>query len=364
MNRMKFALIALATVFVWASVAQAGEEGVITKKSKLTLTGRIHAQFQTTSVEDYSPSSTFSIRRARIKAGFVHGALKGLVQYDFGEGDAGAKDVYVDWKLSDGFKIKMGQYKMPFSLWELTSSTKIALIERANKIMGSANDGTTNNILVKDGGWAGRDIGVQVHGSGGKVSYALGLFNGNGLNNKRDDDSGKTFAGRVVIEAADKFDLGASFSNRMYNDYVQYTNVAQTDSTISDESFYAVEVDADYGIGANVDEKGPWVQAEFSYGKNPHFDTDTKFMGFMAVFTYNVLTPNSNQLLSMRPAFRFDYGKRNTDDDDSATILITPGIDFFLSKSNRIAVNFDVNMPQADGADTEYGFRTQFQMLI
>lgn len=358
MDKMKFALIALMAIFVWATVAQAGEEGVITKKSKLTLTGRIQAQWEHTSVEDYSPSTSFSIRRARIKADFTHGALKGRIQYDFGRGRASAQDVYIDWKLADAVSVKMGQYKMPFSLWELTSSTKTMVIERSNRIMGvsTAASFATNSILTSDGGWAGRDIGVQVHGTSGKVSYAAGIFNGNGLNNSRDDDSGKTFAGRVVVNAADKLHVGGAFSNRMIDDYI----------TVDErENFWAVEGDVDYGIGANVEEAGVWLQAEVDYGKNPAFaDTDIKFMGFMGVFSYNILTPNSSQLLSVRPAFRFDWAKRNTDDDDSQTILLTPGVDFFMSKYNRFQVNLDVSMPNDDALDTEFGLRTQFQMLI
>lgn len=68
---MKFfktsALLLLIFFTLWSSV-KAGESKVITTKSNLTLTGRVHAQFHTTSVDDYTPTSTFFVRRARLKA--------------------------------------------------------------------------------------------------------------------------------------------------------------------------------------------------------------------------------------------------------------------------------------------------------
>ncbi len=256
----------------------------------------------------------------------------------------------------------MGQYKMPFSLWEQTSTTKLMVIERANKIMGSNNKHSTNNVIIKDGGYAGRDVGMQLHGSGGKVDYAVGIFNGNGANNKVDDENGKTFVGRVAINARDDLAIGASFANRMIQDF---TTISGTDTTLADENFQAVEVDVDYGVGANAGEKGPWVQAEFLWGNNPHFtNTDTDFLGFTAAGSFNIPTESVDALLSVRPALRFDWSRRNSDDENTQTILLTPGLDFFFDKNNRLQINLDVNVPNDSTYDTEFGFRTQFQMLI
>jgi hypothetical protein len=347
---------------MWTT-AQAGEEGVISEKSKLTLTGRVHAQFHTTSVKDATPASTFFVRRARIKAAYNAGNLKGVVQYEMGEGSPNLKDGYVDLEVSDGFKIKMGQFKKPFSLWELTSTTKLLVIERANKIMETANSYSTNAVIIKDGFYAGRDIGVQLHGKSGKVGYAFGIFNGNGNNKKSDDDNGKTFGGRMVVAAMDDVSIGGAFSNVMINDY---ETIAEGDTvgTLADENFQAFEFDIEYG-NYKVKEAGPWILAEVLMGKNPAFhSTDVNFVGFMGAFAYNVLTPNSSLVHSVRPAVRFDWSKRNTDDDDSQTILLTPGMDIFFDTNNRLAINLDVNMPNADDADTEFAIRAQFQMLI
>jgi len=347
------------------SVAHAEGSMIQTKKSNLTLSGRVHAQFHTTSVTDHTPSSTFFVRRARLKATYVNesGNMKGVVQYEMGEGSPKLKDGYVDLKVREGVRVKMGQFKKPFSRWELTSSTKLPVIERANKIMGTANKHSTNSVVIKDGLYADRDLGFQLHGKSGKVGYAIGVFNGNGNNKKTDDDNGKTFGARVTAAATDDISIGGAFSNVMIDDY---QTIAEGDTVpiVSNENFQAVELDFEYGK-YKVKNDGAWVLAEFLWGKNPQFsNTDTKFIGFMGAIAYNKLTPNSNLVHSVRPAVRFDFSKRNTDDADSQTILLTPGLDIFFDTNNRLAVNLDVNMPNADGADTEFAIRMQFQMLI
>jgi hypothetical protein len=361
MKSARSALLVILSFLVWASVVEAGEEPVISTKSKLTIGGRLHAQFHTTSVEDYTPSSTFFIRRARIQAEYEAGILNAIIMYDMGEGTPQLRDAFVNVGMSDGFMIRMGQFKKPFSLWELTSSTKSMVIERANSILGTTNRYSTNAVIIRDGRYADRDLGVEIHGKANKLAYAFGVFNGNGRN-QNDDDNGKTFGGRVVVNVVKDGGIGFGVSNRMIDDF---ETISGADTTVADENFQAFEVDLDYGIKDKVDQAGPWVQAEFVYGKNPQFaNTDTKFVGFMVAGSYNILLENSDKVNSIRPAFRVDWSKRNNDDDDTRTILLTPGMDIFFDKNNRLQVNVDVNVPNAEGADTEFAFRTQFQMLI
>jgi len=350
----------------WTSV-QAGEAGVVTSKSKLKFSGRVHAQFQTTSVDRFSPSSTFFVRRARLKAMYRNesGSMTGRVQIDVGEGKAGLKDGYVDLKLADAIKVQMGQFHKPFSLWELTSSTKIPVIERGNKILGTANGYSANEVAVKDGGFAGRDIGVQVHGTLGWGEYAFGIFNGNGTNKKEDNDSGKTAGARLVVQAAKSVRLGGALSNRTVSHF-ETISVSGVDTTVSSAShnFQAVEADLEYGTH-KVEKNGPWIIGEVQWGGNPQFsDTETRFVGLMGVFAYNVLISNSSLLHSVRPVLRVDSSQRNRDDAATRTTLFTPGLDIFFDTHNRLAVDLDVNVPNADGAPTEYAIRAQFQMLI
>jgi phosphate-selective porin OprO/OprP len=97
------------------------------------------------------------------------------------------------FRLTDGygelnywreFKIRGGQFKVPFSFEELTSSRLIDFVERS----------LVNNLVPA------RDVGAMVHGGlfGGMLEYAVGIFNGTGQNNPELNDS-KDFAGRLLV---------------------------------------------------------------------------------------------------------------------------------------------------------------------
>lgn len=362
MKTLKLMLyLVVVSVFVWSNVNAA--ENVVSEKSKVTFTGRVHAQFHTSNVKAAEDmNNSFYIRRARLTAEYKNlpGTMEGKVEYELGEGGAKLKDGYVDLKLDPGFNFKVGQFKKPFSLWELTSSTKTMVIERGNKIIGS-DWKSSNQIIIKDGKYADRDIGLMLHGKAEKVKYYLGVFNGNGDHQKSDDDNGKLIGGRVVYSVQEKLDVGAGFSNLNISKYDKFVDVDQNGSSAN---FQAFEVDLDYGIRHNVSKTGPWVQAEFLSGANPHYSDEAKFMGLALLGSYNVKLAEGGKFYSVRPAIRLDYSQRNTDNDDTKNILLTPGVDLFFDKDNRLQINLDIDMPQKDGADKEIGVRIQGQIHI
>ncbi len=84
------------------------------------------------------------------------------MQFDFEGGDAGFKDVYFGIKPGKGFKIKIGRFKEPFSLEELTSSKYITFMERSlpNVFAPSRNSG----------------IAFSTGTLGGKATLSAGAF--------------------------------------------------------------------------------------------------------------------------------------------------------------------------------------------
>jgi hypothetical protein len=271
MKALKLVLCFAVLVSMW-SCLYAGEEVVVSKKSKVTFGGRLHAQFHTSNTEAAEDmNSTFYVRRARLAASYKNasGTLAGKVQYDLASGSAKLKDGYIDFKLDPRFGIKLGQYKKPFSLWELTSTTKTMVIERGNAILGSSSK-ATNQIITKDGRYAGRDIGAMLHGKAEKVDYAVGVFNGNGDNKKADDDKGKFYGGRLVLKATSDVRLGGSLCSQTVSSYEGFV-----DSTKNGESasFLAYEIDLDYGIGNDVSKTGPWLQLRETRGWKDLFRT-------------------------------------------------------------------------------------------
>lgn len=97
-------------------------------------------------------------------------------------------DAYIDARLQPWFKVRAGKFKPFVGLERLQSGSDIKFIERSY---------VSNNILPN------RDLGISLHGDvlDGKLSYALGIFNGSndGAENttRQDTNSDKEYAARV-----------------------------------------------------------------------------------------------------------------------------------------------------------------------
>jgi phosphate-selective porin OprO/OprP len=155
-------------------------------------------------------ADTFDIRRARITTKFK------FAKYYSGEvtintvGAVNVLDVgYMDVSWFEKAKFRFGQFKMPFSLEQLTSSNNIDFIERS----------------FVDAYIPAKEVGLQLFGSPTKgMTYALAASNGYGsansttaeLDNRQD---GKDIIGRLTYNMAEAMGdkekvmhLGASFS--------------------------------------------------------------------------------------------------------------------------------------------------------
>ena len=119
---------------------------------KLKIGGRIQHDFayfvEDSSIErrlgtDFDDGTEF--RRARIYfSGLLDDYLEFKTQYDFAGGDADFKDVYMGMKnVAYVGNVRIGQFKEPFSLEELTSSNYITFMERSlvNTFAPSRNTG-------------------------------------------------------------------------------------------------------------------------------------------------------------------------------------------------------------------------------
>jgi len=128
--------------------------------------------------------SQFLIRRARLEVeGRFFRWINFAIEADFSD-SMPLRNVYLDFTLLPELRLRAGQFKVPFSLEELTSSRHIDFVERSliNELAPSY------------------DRGVMVHGSlmQGVVSYFLGGFNGSGQNTS-DNNPDKDLAGRLVV---------------------------------------------------------------------------------------------------------------------------------------------------------------------
>jgi phosphate-selective porin len=148
---------------------------------------------------------SFRIRRAKLK--FEGWFYQPWLQYEVQMNWPGIsssnlaqylEDANINWDLTKGkkqFMIKVGQYKVPFGLQELTSSGSQQLVDRA---------------LVSNVFFRGRDTGATVWGVLGsnKLEYRAGLFNGAGLTRAANDNDKFQYNARVSFQPNGAVPLG------------------------------------------------------------------------------------------------------------------------------------------------------------
>lgn len=138
---------------------------------------RLQLRHQYDAIEDDSDTNGFFLRRGRIKfeGNLITKDLEYEAEFDFGTPDPGdpqfdLKDAYLDYRVTDWFHTKAGQFKTPFGLQENTSSGKLQFVERS---------------LASEEFTHGRDLGFMIWGeeAGEHLVYKVGVFNGDSDNN-------------------------------------------------------------------------------------------------------------------------------------------------------------------------------------
>src|SRR5438093_13188145 len=142
----------------------------------------------------------FRLRRARINlTGDFAEQFDFKVEGDFGQGDGlnsnrtafSATDIFVNWHQYPEAQIKVGQWKAPFGLEQLTPDTTLLFAERS----------LPTGAITPD-----RQIGAQLWGKpfasiwpGQKdlLTYYAGIFNGNGRNVSVNDNNNFMYVGRL-----------------------------------------------------------------------------------------------------------------------------------------------------------------------
>src|SRR5438094_5288634 len=121
---------------------------------------------------------------------------------DFGQSDGtsgnrtafSATDIWLNWHQIPALQVKVGQYKAPFGLEQLTPDTSLLTIERT----------LPTGAITPD-----RQIGAELCGKPftsiwpeqkDLLTYYAGIFNGNGRNITVNDNNNFMFAGRLELQ--------------------------------------------------------------------------------------------------------------------------------------------------------------------
>lgn len=183
------------------------------KEPKLSLGGFVHTHAEFGRAPDSRYNGIYNrvlLRRARIttKATFAEN-FELTVQPDFGNNSiagntayrGGFADAFVAWTKYEAANLQLGQFKSAFGYEQLVSDTKTPLVERS----------LPNDMMT-----VSRQIGVALLGSvaNKSISYNLGAYNGNGVNNGNNDNDQFMYAARVAVTAwskgADKLSIGTN----------------------------------------------------------------------------------------------------------------------------------------------------------
>jgi len=198
------ALLAFISLPVLLPAQEASGPPAVTSSKAFTLGG--YAQVLYTAQD--ADIDAFSIHRARLV--FSSELLKNFrfkVQLDLVKSPA-LVDAQLELVLHEAASVRVGQFKVPFSLEMTTSSGDLDTINRSQPV---------NRLSPSlDIGGGGRDIGAVVFGRSGILEYTLGLFNGAGAN-KADTNDKKDLAGRIVVRPFSFLSLGASFYDGSYS---------------------------------------------------------------------------------------------------------------------------------------------------
>jgi phosphate-selective porin len=223
---------------------------------KLTLGGYIQANFEDGDVSAFEGrfglsalKDRFRLRRARINlTGDFAEQFDFKVEGDFEQSDSAitalksvdlttgktttvtnstrtefsATDIFVNWHAIPEANIKVGQWKAPFGLEQLTPDPKLFIIERS----------LPTSALTPE-----RQIGVQIWGKPltnlwpeqkDLVTYYAGIFNGNGRNFNTNDNNNFMYVGRLELQPFKGKLLGQEASLKLGGDVLNTRDDAGT----------------------------------------------------------------------------------------------------------------------------------------
>ena len=345
--------------------------------AKLRLTGRLQVQYNTSSLSRSGeatvgtiPFSTFETRRARLGVqADLSDWITSQIEAEFASRDVTLKNAYVDLAFDPRFGVRVGQFKKPFSLIELTSSTAIVPIERGLRIRGLSRSLLVPAVpgapipfpqlggepllpeeqaLVASLGYTGYDLGVQVHGQLGRFGYSAGAFNGNGGGAAH--PGGHAFAGRLTYRPLPDrpLTLGAAVS--------YLGRGGQEEGVSPGRAGTAFEVDAEWGAFRRP---GLHLIAEAALGDNL---VDERTFSGAQVIAAGFRPLGHPKLEGIEPLLRVSYGNVGHGRADDEGWLLTPGLNLYFGGRNRIMFNWEFFIPGSDRYDAANALRAQAQI--
>jgi phosphate-selective porin OprO/OprP len=209
---------------------------------KLTLGGYIQANFEAGDVSAFEGrfgltqlQDRFRLRRARITlSGDFAEQFEFTVQGDFEQSDGlapatrtgfSATDIFINWHRIAEANFKVGQWKAPFGLENLTPDPQILTIERSLPTGAIVPERQIGVML-----W-GKPLATAMPDQKDLVTYYAGIFNGNGRNFNTNDNNEFMYVGRLELLPFKGQLMGQEASLKIAGDY--FFSRDQTGTNIS-----------------------------------------------------------------------------------------------------------------------------------
>lgn len=247
---------------------------VNTLKERITLAG--YAQLGYTYDDAAKKMNTFDIKRIIFMA---HGKITDRwtcdFMYDFYNGGM-LLEVYTDYRILPGLKVRIGEFKVPYTIENELSPTTVELINCYSQSVCYLAGVSGSDVAC--GMTSGRDIGAMVHGGllNDLLCYKLAIMNGQGLNIK-DKNNQKDIVGNLMVNPLKWLSVGGSF-------------IKGTGHAIADSEITGIRAGENYtknrwSIGGIITTTPFSLRSEYLAGK----DGGVKSDGFYATGCYRML---------------------------------------------------------------------------
>lgn len=303
--------------------------------------------------------NTLNVRRARLDIkGNINPRLEFRVQGDFA-GSPKLVDGFVKVKLAKYFNIQAGQFKIPFTFENPQSPLTLEGIEYAQVINKLSGYSDISGVKTYSGG---RDVGLMLYGDlfhferDGKeipiLTYKLGVFNGNGMNNK-DANLGKDIAGSIEVCPGVK---GLMLATSYYNgNYFLENGNEDKDNAIRNRLTF----------GGKYENGKLTVRSEYISGKTDMVTKDGINIldsdGFYVAAGYWFDIKCENNVQRIRPVARYDFFRQDVTEINTNSTYYMVGIDWWPMPNLRLLVNYTL---KDKVANDNFGHLMQAQLSV
>lgn len=317
-----FLLIFCLFVIVTPAAADEEKEGFALLTSQYV---ELNAYTQVRYTQTDEDMNEFRIRRARVG---LKGEILKRIDYVL-QIDAAKSPVLLDAKVEITFsshaKLTFGQFKVPFSLENLTSSSALDTINRSQ---------TVENLCPgRDIRAQGRDIGVVLSGRFSRIEYSLGVFNGEG-SNRADTNEKKDLVARLGFSPFNFITFSLS--------HYQGKSTLFVGDSVVDRDRTGIDI---FLVHEQISVKGEYIAAR---------DYQTDKYGWYIQGGY-FLIPEKIQAI-----VRYNCYDANRDIQGDRNDVIMLGLNWFFAKKTKLQINYEHHQEGLTGT-SENVILAQFQ---